>query len=45
MFQKMLQMEGYKVDMLMTRHHAIVEEGQSMYITTPATRRCWSSAS
>ena len=28
MFQKMLQMEGYKVDMLMTRHHAIVEEGQ-----------------
>ncbi len=28
MFQKLLQLEGYKVDMLMTRHHAIVEEGQ-----------------
>ncbi len=28
MFQKMLQLEGYKVDMLTTHHHAIVEEGQ-----------------
>ena len=28
MFQKMLQLEGYKVDMLTTYHHAIVEEGQ-----------------
>ena len=28
MFQKLLQLEGYKVDMLTTHHHAIVEEGQ-----------------
>lgn len=28
MFQKLLQMEGFKVDMLTTTHHAIVEEGQ-----------------
>ena len=28
MFQKMLQLEGYKVDMLMTHHRGIVEEGQ-----------------
>ena len=28
MFQKLLQMEGFKVDMLTTNHRAIVEEGQ-----------------
>ena len=28
MFQKLLQLEGYKVDMLTTNHRAIVEEGQ-----------------
>ena len=28
MFQKLLQLEGYKVDMLMTHHRGIVEEGQ-----------------
>ncbi len=28
MFRKMLQMEGYKVDMLTTNHRGIVEEGQ-----------------
>ena len=28
MFRKLLQLEGYKVDMLTTNHHGIVEEGQ-----------------
>ena len=28
MFQKLLQLEGYQVDMLTTHHRAIVEEGQ-----------------
>lgn len=28
MFQKMLQLEGYHVEMLTTTHHGIVEEGQ-----------------
>ena len=28
MFQKLLQLQGYKVDMLMTHHRGIVEEGQ-----------------
>ena len=27
MFQKLLQLEGYKVDMLTTNHHGIVDEG------------------
>lgn len=42
---RILETEGFHVEMLTTNHRGIVDEGSSTSTTTPVTPPCWSSAS